>query len=118
MFRRRPRHPRDPTGIPNRMVPMQPPPTSRARALVLFPTASHLGRRLTLVLACCTSAVAQVPLQRWTNAAHPTGVAFGFGNGIAAGDFDGDGYVDVYQANSGNLWRIVGGTDWVLARNL
>jgi hypothetical protein len=60
----------------------------------------------------------EVPLSLWTSATYPDGLALGWANGISFGDYDGDGYIDLFAYQSGNLWRNVGGLDWELAADL
>ena len=60
----------------------------------------------------------EVPLSLWTDASHPTGLDLGAANGLSWGDYDADGYVDLFACQSGNLWKNIGGTTWVLAANL
>jgi len=59
-----------------------------------------------------------VPLSLWTDATWPTGLVVGATNGISFGDFDADGYTDIFACKSGNLWRNVNGQTWVLAADL
>lgn len=59
-----------------------------------------------------------VPLSLWTSASHPSGVALGDALGISWGDYDRDGFVDLFACYSGNLWRNVGGVDWELVADL
>jgi hypothetical protein len=61
---------------------------------------------------------AEVPLTPWTSASFPDGMSFGATNGISWGDFDRDGFIDVFACQSANLWRNLGGRDWQLAANL
>jgi hypothetical protein len=56
-----------------------------------------------------------VPLHLWTHPTHPNGVVFGATNGISFGDYDRDGFIDVFACQSGRLWRNVAGADWELA---
>ncbi|MFN0057002.1 MAG: FG-GAP repeat domain-containing protein [Planctomycetota bacterium] len=55
-----------------------------------------------------------VPLTLWTSPSFPTGLVFGDTNGISFGDYDADGWIDVFAAASGNLWRNLSGTSWQL----
>jgi hypothetical protein len=59
-----------------------------------------------------------VPLRLWRSAAYPDGLVFGETNGVSWGDFDADGFIDVFACQSGNLWRNLGGTDWELTADL
>ena len=38
--------------------------------------------------------------------------------GVSFGDYDADGFTDVFACFSGNLWRNANGADWVLAANV
>ncbi len=55
-----------------------------------------------------------VPLSPWTNAAFPTGLVFGEANGVSWGDYDRDGWIDVFCLQSARLWRNLNGTSWQL----
>ena len=76
-------------------------------------------RAVTLEFSDGTTRVGvDVPLQLWTNVDFPSGLNFGATNGISIGDYDADGFIDVFACESGNLWRNEGGTTWSLAQNL
>lgn len=60
---------------------------------------------LVLVAAAAPAAGQEVPLVLWTDANFPGGVVFGDCYGVSVGDFDSDGWVDVYVNYSGRLWR-------------
>lgn len=53
-----------------------------------------------------------VPLSLWTNVDFPAGVPVGATNGISYGDYDADGFIDMFACESANLWRNIGGTTW------
>jgi MYXO-CTERM domain-containing protein len=56
-----------------------------------------------------------VPLRLWVHSPDfPGGLNFGATNGVSFGDYDSDGWVDVFAYASGNLWRNLGGTTWVV----
>ncbi|MBT8483940.1 MAG: VCBS repeat-containing protein [Phycisphaerae bacterium] len=59
-----------------------------------------------------------VPLSLWTSGSWPSGLPVGDTFGIVFGDYDADGWIDIFALQSANLWRNLGGTDWVLAANL
>src|SRR5262249_53858584 len=82
------------------------------------PAGPALALLAALSLPSVLPAQLDVPLRRYTSATFPNGLDFGYGFGIAVGDFDGDGWPDVFQANSGNLWRNLGGTGWKLFANI
>jgi len=65
-----------------------------------------------------TAAAQDVPLEFYTNESWPAGLVLGDTYGVAMGDFDGDGWVDLFTLQSGDLWRNVDGEDWELAANL
>ncbi|MFO0985387.1 MAG: VCBS repeat-containing protein, partial [Planctomycetota bacterium] len=65
-----------------------------------------------------TSHAVDVPLELWQNADWPTGLPIGSTNGISWGDYDGDGWIDMFACQSANLWRNIGGTTWVKAADL
>jgi len=55
-----------------------------------------------------------VRLFTWTSPSFPTGLVFGGTNGVSWGDYDRDGWQDVFALQSARLWRNLGGTDFVL----
>jgi hypothetical protein len=61
---------------------------------------------------------ALVPLVLWTGPGFPSGLDFGATNGISFGDYDADGWIDVFALQSGHLWRNEAGTTWHLAADL
>ena len=77
-------------------------------------------RSLAFILcgALASAAAVDVPLAPWTDPAHPGGLSFGGTMGISFGDYDGDGYPDVFACWSGKLWRNVAGSSWELAADL
>ena len=77
--------------------------------------------RIVLGAACClpgVAAAADVPLSLWTSDRYPDGLSFGATMGISFGDYDADGFVDVFASKSGWLWRNLGGVSWELAGDL
>jgi hypothetical protein len=75
--------------------------------------------RLVILAATIGVAAAQnpppsvdVPLSLWTSPAWPDGKVFGSSFGLAVGDYDGDGWVDVFNSESGGLYRNLAGQDW------
>lgn len=59
-----------------------------------------------------------VPLSLWTDAQYPDGLPIGETMGVSWGDYDADGYIDLFACKSGNLWRNVEGTSWEFAGDL
>ena len=59
-----------------------------------------------------------VPLSLWTNATWPTGLVIGSTLGISYGDYDADGYIDIFALNGGSLIRNLNGSDWQVVANL
>ncbi len=59
-----------------------------------------------------------VPLSLWTNDDYPSGLPVGATNGISFGDYDADGWIDMFACQSANLWRNVDGVTWELAADL
>ena len=68
--------------------------------------------------ALASASPTDVPLTLWTDPAHPQGLSFGGTMGISFGDYDGDGFPDVFACWSGKLWRNVAGSSWALAADL
>ena len=77
-----------------------------------------------LALACVALSLssvtlpAQVPLVRWTTPTHPSGIDLGLGLGCTLGDYDGDGWVDLFVLQTGQLWRNEDGRDFRFVANL
>ncbi len=59
-----------------------------------------------------------VPLRLFRNDDWPNGVRIGDTNGISFGDYDADGWIDIFSCQSRRLMRNVGGTTWELAVNV
>jgi len=59
-----------------------------------------------------------VPLSRYTDSTWPLGIDLGPSTGISFGDYDADGWVDLFAFSSGHLWRNLEGTGWELAADL
>ena len=59
-----------------------------------------------------------VPLSQWIGGSWPFGVTVGSTNGISFGDYDADGWPDMFTLQGGNLFRNVDGQDWVVTVNL
>ncbi|TAH38699.1 MAG: VCBS repeat-containing protein [Planctomycetota bacterium] len=59
-----------------------------------------------------------VPLSLFTNADWPAGLELGEATGISFGDYDGDGWSDLFAFTSANLWRNVAGQTWEYAADL
>ncbi len=73
---------------------------------------------IALLAVGAAAQVVSVPLRRWTSAEFPAGIDFGSTRGLAVVDYDGDGWVDVFNALGGELWRNLGGVSWRLTANL
>ncbi len=71
-----------------------------------------------LVASAPAQATVEVPLVPYTSHNHPNGFALGWALGVSFGDYDADGWVDLYNNLRGELWRNDAGRDWVLAANL
>ncbi len=61
---------------------------------------------------------AEVPLSLWTDASHPDGLDLDYGMGVSWGDYDADGYIDLFSCYSGTLLHNVHGTTWEFGANL
>ncbi|MCP3980736.1 MAG: VCBS repeat-containing protein [bacterium] len=76
---------------------------------------------LVLVLFAASAAARaeiEVPLSLWTHDDFPEGLDFGETMGISWGDYDADGFIDLFACHSAHLWRNVGGATWELAADL
>jgi len=58
------------------------------------------------------------PFQLWTSPAFPQGFDFGEAVGMSLGDWNADGWVDVFAFSSGHLWKNEGGQNWSFANDL
>jgi hypothetical protein len=77
-----------------------------------------LGFSYTVASSSVPEGGPDVPLVQWTGPGFPGGLNFGATNGISFGDYNADGWIDVFALMSANLWENVGGTTWQLADNL
>ena len=57
-----------------------------------------------LVLTLAAPA-AQLPFSKYTDPDWPNGLNLGHAVGASFGDYDGDGWVDLFVCNDGRLWR-------------
>ena len=71
-------------------------------------------------VACGSTLGQDVPLELFTNAQYgpPHGVPLGEAIGISFGDYDGDGWIDLFVCESGNLWRNVDGQTWAFVTDV
>jgi len=60
----------------------------------------------------------EVPISLWTHRDFPTGLPLEATAGFSFGDYDQDGYIDMFNLLSGNLWHNLSGETWELAKNL
>ncbi len=71
-----------------------------------------------LPLAPSARAAGDVPFRLWTSATWPDGVNFGqYLGGSSTGDFDRDGFSDMFITYGGEHWRNLAGADWEHAGN-
>src|SRR6185436_15570720 len=54
----------------------------------------------------------------WTSDKYKNGINFGQAAGISFGDYDHDGWIDVYADTAARLWRNELGLDWTLVNTL
>ncbi len=73
---------------------------------------------LLTVLTPALTAQGEVPLQKWTHPDWPNGLDFGEATGISFGDYDADGWHDIFCADGRLLWRNLEGRNWELAADL
>ena len=58
------------------------------------------------------------PFQLWTSSQFPTGINFGEAVGMSLGDWNADGWTDVFAFSSAHLWKNEGGQGWSLIADL
>lgn len=61
---------------------------------------------------------AQLPFTKYTDSDWPNGIDLGHAVGVSFGDYDGDGWADLFVCNDGRLWRNLQGQGWVEAFDL
>ncbi len=77
------------------------------------------GLRFSYQLRGTTSAADdEINLSLWTDATFPSGLPVGDTHGISWGDYDADGFIDLFALKSAKLWRNLGGASWELAADL
>ncbi|MCH2100923.1 MAG: VCBS repeat-containing protein [Planctomycetes bacterium] len=69
-------------------------------------------------LLALASPAAQLPFTKYTDPDWPQGVDLGHAVGVSFGDYDGDGWADLFVCNDGRLWRNLSGQGWVEAFDL
>lgn len=69
-------------------------------------------------LIALAAPAAQLPFSKYTDADWPQGVDLGHAVGASFGDYDGDGWPDLFVCNDGRLWRNLQGQGWVEAFDL
>ncbi len=71
-----------------------------------------------LLLALAPQGPPEAPFSLYTDAQFPAGLDFGNSTGISFGDWNADGWPDVFSFSSGNLWRNDGGLGWSLVYDM
>ena len=71
-----------------------------------------------LLLALLPQGQPEVPLSLYTDPQYPSGLDFGPATGISFGDFDADGWPDIFAFSSGSLWRNEAGQTWSFAYDM
>lgn len=71
-----------------------------------------------LLLIALATPAPQLPFSKYTDADWPNGVDLGRAAGVSFGDYDGDGFADLFVCDEGMLWRNLGGQGWAQAHDL
>jgi VCBS repeat protein len=73
---------------------------------------------LALVLFSSSLVAAQVPFSKYTDSDWPNGVDLDRATGVSFGDYDADGWTDIFTFSNGWLWRNLEGAGWVFVADL
>ena len=73
---------------------------------------------IAVLVSALTARAGEVPLALWKNATYPSGLPMGGTMGVSWGDYDADGYIDLFACFSGSLWHNNAGVSWTFAGNL
>lgn len=73
---------------------------------------------VTSLVLSLASPAAQLPFSKYTDQDWPNGIDLGHAVGASFGDYDQDGWPDLFVCNDGRLWRNLGGQGWVEAFDL
>jgi VCBS repeat protein len=77
-----------------------------------------LSTFLALVLFSSSLAAAQVPFSKYTDSDWPNGVDLDEATGVSFGDYDADGWPDIFTFSNGWLWRNLEGAGWVFVADI